>query len=158
MKGEERFFTSLEKYGWKVAGRSPLPYPWILISIAGIIMVASIVARNGIVGARNTEEAIKIASGQGDYEMARKFYESCAVPQCQSATDRVLGASTELEDLVYPERKVERKIGELENALTRYPENKDIYTNLAQLYHQLGNDEQAAGYVEAARVLDPNGK
>lgn len=157
MKNEERFFTSLERYLRKVVTRSPLPHYWAWVMIGGALMVmgTSIAAQNGIVGARNMEEAIRIAAGQGDYEMARKLLDRC---QMSDFRFQVLGASTEIEDLVYPERKVERMIAELTDGLSKYPENKDIYKQIAQLYYQLGNDELAREFSEKARVLDPNGK
>jgi tetratricopeptide (TPR) repeat protein len=156
MKDEERFFTSLERYLRKMVARSALPRYWVWVASGGVIVVieASVVAKNGIVGARNIDEAVRIAARAGDYGMARGLIEQ----KNKNIEYRVLGANTELEDLVYPERKVERRVAELKDMLAKYPENKDIYTNLASLYFETGNNELAESYAEKARVLDPNGK
>lgn len=157
MKSEERFFTSLEKYVRIVVGRSPLPkyWAWMVSGVALVVMGTSLAAQNGIVGARSTEEAVRIAAGRGDYTTAEAMWNNQAP---NSNNQKVLGTNTQLEDMVYPERKVERRIAELTLMLEKYPDNKDVYTNLAQLYFEIGNEGQATEYAEKARVLDPNGQ
>ena len=157
MESTDNFFTSLERYVRKVALRSSLPRYWAWMVVGGVLVVTgtSISAQNEILGARNMEGAIRIAAGQGDYLTADRLMQEYTNAQMNKS---VLGVESELEDLVYPERKVERRIVELENMLDKYPEDKDIYASLAQLYFELGNKERAAGYAEKARVLDPNGE
>lgn len=99
-------------------------------------------------------EVISLAAERGDYETARGLLNHYTIrPLNQS----VLGAESELEDKVYPERVVARRIMELEEKLETYPENKEIYLILASWYDQLGNTEKSGEYREKARILDPNG-
>lgn len=157
MESTDNFFTSLERYVRKVALRSSLPRYWAWMVVGGVLVVmgTSISAQNEILGARNMEGAIRIAAGQGDYLTADRLMQEYTNAQMNKS---VLGVESELEDLVYPERKVERRIAELTLMLEKYPDNKDVYTNLAQLYFEIGNEGQAAEYAEKARVLDPNGQ
>ena len=106
---------------------------------------SAIGAKNSMAGARDVREVIKKAAKRGDYATARRIYESCTVPQCHSDTD-----------LVYPERKIEQKIAELEVKLGEYPGNRQIYLGLADLYGQIGDWEKSGEYREKARILDPN--
>jgi len=129
-----------------------------------VVMVSSFLnVKNSTVGARELRDVIEKAVERGDYETARKLFD-----RYQTIDDRfkVLGAETELEDKVYPERVVERRIAELEGRLEEYPGNREIYLILANLYQQLegtrvdtGVDpykDKATEYREKARVLDPN--
>ena len=140
----------MEKYSWKVVGRSPLPRYWqhLVIGVVLLVILASLkYAKYSVVGARNIDETIWVAAKNGDYATAQRLYESCTAPQCHTVT----------EDMVYPERKVERRIAELEGKLEEYPSDREIFLNLAGLYDQLGNQEVANEYREKARILDPNG-
>lgn len=142
MKRKDGFWNSLEKYGWSVVGRSPLPWAWIGVGIVLSIMVISMVyGGQSVVGARNIEQVIGVAARNGDYETAQKFW-----------SESMVG----LEDKVYPERKIEFRIAELEQKLDEYPGNRQIYLALGELYGELGNSERAEEYREKARVLDPN--
>lgn len=104
--------------------------------------------KNSTVGARGMGEVIERAASLGDYELAEKLY--------KSAAGNVLGAESELEDVIYPEKVVERRIGELEEKLVQYLGNREIYLAIADLYEQLGEAEKSGEYREKARVLDPN--
>jgi tetratricopeptide (TPR) repeat protein len=156
MKKDLNFWRSLEEYGWKVVGRGPLPkyWQWIGIGLVGLVIsLSSLGAKNSLVGARSAREAINIAVETGDYETARELLNN------QSSiinNQTVLGAQSELENKVYPEKAVERKIAELEQNLEKYPGSREIFMSLAGLYDQLNNQELAAEYLEKARVLDPN--
>lgn len=142
MKKKSGFWQSLERYGWKVLGRSPLPYTWIAVGLIGIVVAVSWLNHGkSVVGARNIEQMVEIAARQGDYQTAQKYWSE---------------SMGEIEDVVYPERKVERGIAELEAKLTEYPGNREIYLALGELYGQLGNSERAEEYREKARILDPN--
>ena len=156
MESTDNFFTSLERYVRKVALRSSLPRYWAWMVVGGVLVVTgtSISAQNEILGARNMEEAIRIAARQGDYQIARALFDQTLDERGQTS---VLGASAELENLVYPEKKVEMKIAELKQLLTKYPENKDICQDIARLSFEIGDGEQAKVYAEKARILDPNG-
>lgn len=142
MKRKESFWNNLEKYGWSVVRRSPLPWAWIGVGIVLSIMVISLVyGGQSVVGARNIEQVIGVAARQGDYQTAQKYWSE---------------SMGEIEDIVYPERKVERRIAELEQKLDEYPGNRQIYLALGELYGELGNSERAEEYREKARILDPN--
>ena len=159
VKKNRGFWRSLEKYSWGVARRSPLPYTWIGVGIVLSMMGMSLVnVRNSTVGARELQDVIEKAVERGDYFLAEHLY--------QTEGKQVLGSSSELEDKIYPERVVERRIAELEGRLEEYPGNREIYLILANLYQQLegtrvdtGVDpykDKATEYREKARVLDPN--
>jgi len=159
VKKNRGFWRSLEKYSWGVARRSPLPYTWIGVGIVLSMMGMSLVnVRNSTVGARELRDVIEKAVERGDYFLAEHLY--------QTEGKQVLGSSSELEDKIYPERVVERRIAELEGRLEEYPGNREIYLILANLYQQLegtrvdtGVDSyknKATEYREKARVLDPN--
>lgn len=143
------FWLSLEQYLWKLVDRSPLPHYWrhIGLGLVLIVLLTSLnYARYSAALAVTPKDIVVRAAQIGDYEIARRLYESCAVPQCQSVT----------EELVYPERKVERKIADLEQKLEEYPGNREIFLMLGEMYGQLGDEEMAEEYHEKARVLDPN--
>ena len=159
VKKNRGFWRSLEKYSWGVARRSPLPYTWIGVGIVLSMMGMSLVnVKNSTVGARELRDVIEKAVERGDYFLAEHLY--------QTEGKQVLGSSSELEDKIYPERVVERRIAELESRLEEYPGNREIYLILANLYQQLegtrvdtGVDpykDKATEYREKARVLDPN--
>lgn len=69
---------------------------------------------------------------------------------------KILGADTELEELVYPEKVLERHIAHYENMNEAYPHDREILVHLSRLYTQLGQKEKAQEYWEQARILDPN--
>ncbi len=149
MKSKQGFWLSLEKYSWSVVRRSPLPYTWIGVGIVMVMLLASALnVKNSVVGATSLGGVTKRAAERGDYELARWLYEA--------GGDKVLGAGSELEDKVYPERVIERRIAELEEKLEEYPGNREIYLLLTDLYGQVGNQELESEYREKARVLDPN--
>lgn len=151
MKKDKGFWASLEKYLGKVLERSPLPqhWRWMAIGLVIVVVVNSVVsAKYSVVGVRDMAEVIKLSAERGDYATARDLYDGCTVSGCQGVTA--------LEDIVYPERKVERRIEELEAKLLDYPGNREIYHILADLSDQLGREERASEYREKARILDPN--
>ncbi len=145
------FWRSLEKYFWKVVRRSPLPWTRIGLFGLAIVLLASLGnVKNSAVGTRNTRELVERAARAGDYELARELY------QGSSSKDQVLGAESELEDLVYPERVVKKRIDELLQKLEIYPGNREIFRVLSQLYAQIGDEEMSSQYYEMVRELDPN--
>ncbi len=131
-----------------MVGRSPLPYSWLVIGLILVVLSASLVGKS-MSPTTSVEQAIRQAVAYGDYLLAAQLY--------TSSDEHVLGASSELEELVYPERIVKRRTYELEQKLEVYPGNREIYLLLAQLYDQMGNQEMAREYNEQARILDPNG-
>jgi tetratricopeptide (TPR) repeat protein len=93
------------------------------------------------VGARNIREVVEVAAKRGDYATARSLWDD---------------SMSDLEDMVYPERKITERIEELTQNLEMYPESIEIYQAIAELYEQIGNTEKAQEYSERARVLSPN--
>lgn len=153
MKSSDSFWQSLEKYTWKTVSRSPLSWPQVVVPMIVLILLLSITsAKNSLSNARSTAEAIRAATERGDYQTAKSLYEKMT----GTGKDPVLGLSSELEELVYPERRVEQRISELSLKLEEYPGNREIYLTLAELYSQIGNQEIAQEYREKARILDPN--
>lgn len=156
MKQKHNFWESLEAYGWKVAGRSPLPYPWIGMGLVVMVVIASAAnVKTSVVGARSEREVIERAAGVGDYQTARELFE-----RLQILDDRlqVLGAESALEELVYPEEKLAREIARWEGKLAEYLGNREIMRGLAGLYEQAGETDKAAELREQVRKLDPNGE
>ena len=96
---------------------------------------------DSVVSAQSSADVVVMAARRGDYQTARNMWD---------------GSMNNIEDLVYPERKIEQKIGELEAKLGVYPENREIYLLLANLYNQLNDVERSSRYLELARILSPN--
>ena len=155
MKKSDKFLQSLEQYIYKTAGRSPLPWPWIGMGVVGIALLLSLLnVKNSVAGAQNTRELIVRASARGDYEKARELL---TAQQTNELTSKgVLGVESELEDKVYPEKVVERKIVELEDRLEQYPNHFEIIQELSRLNSLVGNTDKSSEYREKARILDPN--
>ncbi len=142
MKKNLGFGEAIELYLRKVVGRSPLPWPIIGIALFLIVFGFSLkYSRDSTAGARNIREVVEVAAKRGDYATARSLWDD---------------SMSDLEDLVYPERKIAKRIEELTQSLETYPESREIYQAIAELYKQLGNDEKVQEYRERARILDPN--
>lgn len=144
MKKAEDFWGSLEQYVRQVVKRSPLPRHWHHMGmgmVVAVLVISAVSAKNSVVDATSLEAVIEKAAGMGDYTMARKYWNP---------------GMEELEEVVFPEKKVERRIAELKEKLLEYPGNRQIYLGLSQLYRQLGNSELSDDYREKARILDPN--
>ena len=144
MKKSVGFWGSLEQYLGKVIERSPLPryWRWMGIGLVLVVVVSSAVsAKSSVVGATSLAAVVEKAARLGDYQLAQELWNE---------------SMSGLGDLVYPERKVERRIAELEAKLVEYPGNRQIYLALTELYGQMGNSERADEYREKARILDPN--
>lgn len=154
MKKDLNFWLSLELYLRNVVKRSPIRWQWVGVGLVGLVLFTSLLnVKNSIVGVKNTREAIELAVSRGDYETAQELFNHKSQ---MTNSQMVLGVDSELEDKVYPERKVERKIAELEEKLKEYPSNREIFLQLAELYGQIGNQEKSDEYREKARILDPN--
>jgi len=133
-------------YGWK-------RWIWVGVGVAGAALGASITnVKNSVVGMTSVREVVEKAARVGDYELAQKLY------QVSGIKNQVLGAETELEDLVYPEEKLAREISRWEEALATYPGNREIMRGLAVLYEQVGEQDRAGELREQVRKLDPNGE
>lgn len=143
MKRDLNFWLGLEKYLRTVAKRSPLPYPWIAISIVLTIIFASLLnSKQSFADISTNSDASLRAVELGDYEVAQDLYVETGNP--------------ELKDIIYPEQVIERRIAELEQKSILYPGNREIFIELSNLYKQLENIDMSDEYREKARVLDPN--
>ncbi len=149
------FGEAIELYLRKVVGRSPLPrlqklcfkhcgQAWPVIGISLIIIVFGVslkYSKDSVVGARNIKDVVEVAARRGDYATARSLWDD---------------SMSDLENMVYPERKIAKRIEELTQSLEVYPESREIYLAIAELYKQIGNEEKVQEYRERARILDPN--
>jgi len=146
MKKNLGFGEAIERYLRKVVGRSPLPWPVIGIGLIIIVFGVSLkYSKDSTASARNIREVVEVAAKRGDYQTARELLKQYNIEPLD-----------QLGELVYPERKVQNKIDELEQSLEIYPESREIYLAIAELYKQLGNVEKGQEYRERARVLSPN--
>lgn len=154
MKNKLNFWFSLEIYLRKVVGRNPIPYTYIGILIVSFVLIASIFnVKNSVVDLDSVSQVIIKSAESGDYILAEQLFNKLEVEQSGS---NILGFQSDLEDKVYPEKIVERRIFQLESKLVEYPGNRQIYLELASLYIQIGNEGQSHEYREKARILDPN--
>lgn len=154
MKKQVGFWLSLESYTWSVIGRVAPTLPYFGMGLVILVMGASLLsAKTSLAGVGSLREASIKAAGIGDYATAQALWN---VHQLQITNDKLVrGAESEVEDLIFPERVVEREIEEYESLLEQYPGHRDIYWTLAQLYQRV-SPEQARIYWEKARQLDPN--
>lgn len=154
MKRVQSFWRDLENYTWKIIGRVSPALPWLGIALVLLTVIVSIrTSRTSLVGIRGLREAALHAARAGDYELAQHLWENRSLGE----NDRlVLGVESELEDLVYPERVVEREITRYETLLLKYPGHRDIYLWLAELNTQVGRIEKAQEFFDLAKELDPN--
>jgi tetratricopeptide (TPR) repeat protein len=142
MKKNLGFGEAIELYLRKVVGRSPLPWPVIGITLILIVFGVSLkYSKDTVVGARNIRDVVEVAAKRGDYATARSLWND---------------SMSDLEDVVYPERKIVKRIEKLTQSLEMYPESREIYQAIAELYKQLGSEEKSQEYRERARILDPN--
>ncbi len=154
MKKQMGCWESLENYTWKIIERVSASLPYLGTLVVGIMMLSSLLTHKAsVVGTSSLREASVKAARVGDYDAAQKLYEKCQVSQCQ---DRVLGATSEVEDLVFPMQPVQREIERYTELLTKYPGHRDIYLVLAKLYAQVNMSAEAQRYYDLARELDPN--
>ncbi len=141
MEQERGFFVSFEVYIKRIVGKSTLPYLWVVFWFLFLVLTISLGQETySLAGATTIREVVRQAAQQGDYSLAQRLYTG----------------ESGLEDLVYPEKKIDIRITELENKLTIYPGDRDIYLALETLYGERGNQDKANEYREKARILDPN--
>jgi tetratricopeptide (TPR) repeat protein len=147
MRQDLSFWRGLERYFLRVMQRSPLPYAWVALGgICLVVIVSLMQSSNSLASARNLEDVVVTAASRGDYGLAQTVFEQIQDPTFKH----------QVEDLVYPERKIEARIAELEQKLLEYPEHREIYLLLSNLYGQLNQDDKSDEYREKARILDPN--
>lgn len=155
MKKRVGFWLSLESYTWRVVARVAPTLPYFGVGLVVLVMGSSLFgAKTSLVGARDLREASMRAARVGDYTTAHSLYN---LHQSQiSNSQNVLGTESDVEDLIFPERVVEREIKKYEEMLKKYPGHRDLYLVLGNLYGQIGEAETAQHYYGLARELDPN--
>lgn len=153
----EKFWANLEKYVYGRAGRLRGKWQWGGVGIAMGVIGVSVVSGyfNSPTLSADVETIIREAAKSGDYTLAQELYRENYESRIKN---NVLGLQSDLDELVYPERKLEREIAEWEEKLARYPTHRDMLLALAELELAAGNVETARQYWEEARKLDPNGK
>jgi pentatricopeptide repeat protein len=154
-KRDVRFADSLEKYVYLKISHPPIPWIWVGIGLIATILGASLAAgyfhSSQLSG--DTRSMIEAAARQGDYETARTLYAQMLDSRFKN---HVLGVNSDLEELVYPEKKVENEIALREQRIEKYPHSRDLLLGLSTLYAEIGDSRKAAEYREDARILDPN--
>lgn len=142
MGKSRHFFASLEAYGWARIRKTPLPWSYVGIVLIITILILSVASNNqSSVKARTMTELVEMAAQRGDYSTAEKYFDE---------------SMNFIEELVYPKRKIERRIVELREKADQYPESVDLYIGISKLYQQLDEIELASEYREKARILSPN--
>lgn len=156
-RGREKFWAQLERYVYQRAATLQGKWQWAAIGIVAMVVGLSVVS--GYYGSptlgSDRQKIIWAAAKQGDYELAQTLFEQI---QDSRGKIQVLGADSKLEEVVYPERRIARDIGEWEAQLEAYPGHRDILLTLALLHKQAGNMDMAEEYWGEARKLDPNGE
>lgn len=142
MGNSRHFLASLEAYGWARIKKSPLPWSYVGITLIFALLIICVASDNqSTTKARTKTELVKMAVQRGDYSTAEKYFDE---------------RMNSIEDLVYPRRKIERRIVELREKADQYPESVDLYVGISKLYQQLDESELASEYREKARILSPN--
>lgn len=150
-----RFWRELERYVYLRVQRIPIDWRWVgvgLVVTAGTTSILSGYFNSPTLYA-SREAIIQEAASKGDYTLADKLYQENNELRI---VNNVLGVNAELEDLVYPERKLQREIEEGEERLAKYPSHRDILLTLTLLFRHAGEVERAQEYYEQAQILDPN--
>jgi len=151
---QDLFGKSLEKYVYlrtRVGGEG-----WVYAGgvVVAVMLLSSILGgywRTAVLSGEKILIATEAAK-QGDYRLARELLE-----EKERDAAGVLGVSTQLTELVYPKRRVEREIESRKEQLELYPGHKDILWSLAQLYRLAGEEVSAEEYYAMVKLLDPNG-
>ena len=154
MKESVGFWPSLESYTWKIIGRLSPALPWLGIGLVVLVITTSArEANRSLVSVRGLVDATTRAAQLGDYTLAKSLYNK---QYATESNEQVMGVMSELEELVFPEREVQREIVRYEELLFSHPGHRDIYLALARLYEQIDMTEQSEIYYNLARELDPN--
>lgn len=154
VEGSIGFGTSLEAYIYNRIAKPHVKWDWVATALAVAAIIVSVSAgyfrSTPLFGGQI--ETIKWAAQHGDYTLADRLVKS----QDLGTQNSILGTGTDLEELVYPERIIEREIGIQEKRLELYPGHRDLLMAIALLYRELGNQDKFDELWEQARILDPN--
>lgn len=88
---------------------------------------------------------------KGDYKLAEREY---VIGSSFNNNGDVLGASSEIEDAIWPERRILDMITAIENGSA--PESRFNYLRLAKLYWEVNDIDTAREYLSRAIAIDPN--
>ncbi len=153
MKRKQGFWRALESYTWR-RGRALTPtlFPTIVSIMAGALLLSlfTYFRTPTLTGLVNRRVVLGLAA-RGDYALAQRLYNLGTTGNAV-----VLGAASEVEAQIYPERVLETALAANLRLLERYPGHRDILVQTARIYEQLGQREHAAALWAEARYLDPN--
>lgn len=96
----------------------------------------------------------KWAAETGDNSLAKKEF---GLGEMLTRNQRVLGASTLVEEEIWPEIKVEREIEKLEE-YTKFNLSREVLIKLSNLYRIKGDKDRTEYYLGEAKMVDPNDK
>lgn len=151
---KQSFGRSFELYFYRRIKAFPISWQWLGTVLAASVIIASLLCgyfrSTSLFG--GAPDIIRYAAEKGDYRLADSLYRLSLHP----LTSPILGAFTDLESIVYPEKSLLHEIDKQEKLLERYPGSRDILIRLSRLYQEIGETEKATVYWERARSLDPN--
>ncbi len=99
-------------------------------------------------------EAVKKAAEEGDVASGRKFYTKAVGGDTESP---VLGASSDLEDRLWPERRLEREWRKIEG-LVNEGRSAQVLLRGVEIKWLLGEKNEARELWVRAWAIDPNGE
>lgn len=155
MKRKQVFWRALELYAWR-RGRALTPAlspAIVLVMTAPLLLSLPTYFRTPTLAGFVTRDTVLGLAARGDYALAQRLYN---LNLGATGSVAVLGAASEIEAAVYPERILETALTANLQLLERYPGHRDILVQTAKIYEQLGQHEQAAALWAEARYLDPN--
>lgn len=98
-------------------------------------------------------EAAFLAADAADFPLARELY---AQALAVGGSNRILGATTDLEEAVFPEKVLERRLLLADFILSLQPTYRDALALKSALLHQLGRNPEAVAALKQIEVIDPN--
>lgn len=100
-------------------------------------------------GLADPSPLVLAAASENDYSLAQSLFTTL------SQQTKVLGASTDLELIVFPELALEKEVAALQPLANIHP-SRSLFLKLAVLEWRLNRLDRAWGYLDLARSLDPN--
>lgn len=153
MKQKQGFWRALESYAWR-RGRALTPAlspAIVLVMAAPLLLSLPTYFRTPTLAGFVTRDTVLGLAARGDYALAQRLYNLGT-----TGNEAVLGAASEIEAQIYPERVLETALTANLQLLEWYPGHRDILVQTAKIYEQLGRHEHAAALWAEARYLDPN--
>lgn len=95
----------------------------------------------------SSKQIIEAAVKYGDWKTAERIY--------TSEGKGVLGADTETDKMIWPEKEIEREIEYWGDLMKKTP-SRYGFQKLSELYTRLGREAEATEALDKARDIDPN--